>query len=247
MIFTAYSSRQKHNLTRLIIMDFEIKNIVFLAIKRWKIIVAVTIFSTLIIGLVSYFYLKDVYEASSIMIISSPSDTSQLNQLTENQYDLNVKLVNSYSVLCKTNLILNAVLSETKLPLTIDQLSQEITVTSENNTDIIKISVQDTNPNTATMIANALASVFVKEIPSIMKMSNVQILDTAIIPKHPVKPNHKLYIFISAIAGLLIGLFISLLIDYFDVTVKSAEQLEGILNIPVLGTVPEFNGKIGVI
>lgn len=215
-------------------------------VKKWWILIAVFVFVSVICsGIVSFYFLHNVYEASAVMIISSPQDTQGSAQLTLNDYTLNLRLVDSYKVLCKTETVLSQVMAETELPMTLEALSKEITVSAENDTEIINISVQDKDPNTAALIANAVAVVFVREIPQIMRMNNVQIIDKAIPNPVPVKPNKMMIIAISGLLGLIISIAIAFLIDYFDVSIKTPEQLAALVGAPVLGNIPHMMEKTG--
>ena len=207
--------------------------------KRWMLIALCIVAFGGIAAAVSFLVMDDVYEASAVMIVSTPRNTDK-NLLTLNDYDLSVKLVNSYRVLCKTDRILSQVLAQTKLPLTIKELSKKIEVTAQSNTEIISIAVRDTNPATAAQLANAVTSVFMKEIPQIMHMDNVQVIDSAVAPQLPVLPDRVMIIGAAVLLGLMTGLGLAWLIGYFDVSVKSPEQLAALLEAPMLGTVPHL-------
>jgi capsular polysaccharide biosynthesis protein len=223
----------------------EIKDVIRIIAKWWIMIISFFFVSVLCAGVVSFYYLQNVYESSAVMIISSPRDNQDLAQLTLNDYTLNIKLVNSYRVLCKTDKILNQVITETKLPLTVKGLSDKITVSADSETEIIRISVQDYDPSTSALIANAVASVFVREIPQIMRMDNVQVIDKALPNQVPVKPNKMMIMAVAGLLGLMVSLGIAFLIEYFDVRIKTSEQLSALLDVPVLGTIPHMQEKAG--
>jgi capsular polysaccharide biosynthesis protein len=221
----------------------EIRDIFRIVAKRWPIIVLSTAIALIVSFLIAYFTMSNVYEADTIMIISSPDDAKQQSPLTLNDYTLNTKLVDSYRVLCKTDRILNQVIQEAKLPLSTKQLGSKINVTAESDTEIIRITVQDESADTAAVIANAVASVFMREIPQIMKMNNVQVIDNAVPTSTPIKPDRIVIVAVAAALGLLLGFGICVLIEYLDVSVKSTEQLEKLLEAPVLGFIPHMQER----
>lgn len=210
--------------------------------RRWLIIFIVFI---AFVGstLVAYVFSKDVYEADSVLIVSSQKNATSKEELTYAEYTLNVQLVNSYRVLCKTERVLAQVLQKGNLPLTLSALADKISVNAVNDTEIISITVEDQDPMMAAKIANVVAEVFVKEIPNIMQMDNVQIIDSASVPTAPMKPNRPMMVIIALILGVLLGLGVAILLDYFDTTVKTPEQLEKLLDAPVLGNVPLIEYK----
>ena len=219
--------------------EMDIKQIISLIIKHiWKIII-VTIICGIVGYVISSYVLVEKFESSSLMYISSNKNEASGEDLTYNEYNLNIKLVNSYSALCKTDKILNKVLSETGLNITLGHLSNMISVNSVNNTEIIEIVVKDENPEIATIIANAVAVVFTREIPSIIKMDKVQIIDYATVPTAPVSPDIRMNTLIAMLVGLFLSVLIVFLVEFLDVSIKERSQLEELLEAPVFGVIPK--------
>ncbi|MBN1775813.1 MAG: hypothetical protein JW817_05040 [Clostridiales bacterium] len=208
--------------------------------KRFPVIVVVTV----LFGISAFFYTfliqQDVYQAQSTIIVSSTSADSGTGQLTVNDYNLNVKLVNSYSVLCKTDRVLEQVISELQLPLTTGALGDKISVTSAKDTEIIHIAVRDGDPARAQAIANSVTRIFQSEVAEIMKMDNVQIIDEARLPTNPVAPNRVRNVALGVALGLMIGFGLAFMIEIMDRSVKSEEQVTDLLGIPVLGSIPKI-------
>jgi capsular polysaccharide biosynthesis protein len=208
--------------------------------KRLVFILIFTLIVGSAVALLSWFAMQNVYQTSSTIIVSSQKNKQDLSEITNNDYTLNVNLVNSYQVLCKTDRVLSQVIKETGLPLTVDELRPKINVSSKTDTEIISIAVKDNNPEVAQRIANSLADVFQKEVVNIMKMDNVQIIDYASLPIEPIAPNRVLNVLLATIAGFMVGVGISILLEYLDTTIKSTEQVEAIIEAPVLGWIPHI-------
>lgn len=77
-------------------------------------------------------------------------------------------------------------------------------------------------------------------ISEAMKSANVQVIDEAVVPRTPIKPRKNLNLAISGMLGLFAGCGLAFLLDYVDTTLKTAEQVEQVLGIPVLGMIPNF-------
>lgn len=215
----------------------DISTIFHVLIKRWFLIVSFAILSGIGAAVVSIYFMPNIYESSATMIIGSQIDVTQ-RQLTLNDYSLNVKLVNSYQILCKSNRILKQVSTKSNLPFSARQLSKKVDVTSVKDTEIIRITAQDSNPAIAAQIADTVATIFVAEIPQIMKMANVQIIDHAMAPTNPIKPNRSTNILVAAFVGLILGIGISFLLEYLDTRIHQSEQIGKILDVPMLGFMP---------
>ena len=72
---------------------------------------------------------------------------------------------------------------------------------------------------------------------------NARVIDKAVVPLSPYKPNKKIMLVIGLIAGLLMGLGLAFLLEYFDNTFKSSREVEQRLNIPVIGMLPNILQK----
>jgi len=70
-----------------------------------------------------------------------------------------------------------------------------------------------------------------------------RVVDTAVIPEGPVKPNKKLIITSFIFVGLLLGIVLALLLEYLDNTVRSGEDVALKLEVPLLGMLPLVPGR----
>lgn len=219
--------------------EISIEQIFHIILKRIGLVLLIPILAAIATGLYSWFVLDDVYQASSTVIVSNQKTTADTSsQLTYSDYNLNVQLVNSYRVICKTNRVLDQVITELGLPMSTAQLSDKVSVTSASDTEIIHILVKDKDPVLAQSITNSITRIFQSEVKDIMKMDNVQIIDEAPLPRTPVEPNRVKNVIIGALAGLVIGIGLAFLLEYLDRSVKTEEQVQELLGVPVLGVVP---------
>jgi capsular exopolysaccharide synthesis family protein len=76
------------------------------------------------------------------------------------------------------------------------------------------------------------------DLLSTLETTNIQILDRAQPPTIPARPRKLFNIGVSGLVGLLLGVLLSLFIEYLDNTVKSTEDVDRLLGLPSLGVVP---------
>lgn len=205
--------------------------------KRLLLIVLITITAVLVSGVVSYFFLTPIYQASTQILVNQKKSDQSVYSPSEVQ--TNLQLINTYNVIIKSPAILDKVAEDLKLGLTTQQLNSKITVGSEKDSQVVNVSVQDTNPNQAAKIANKTAEVFKTEIAKIMNVDNVSILANATVADNqsPIKPKPLMNIAIALVVGLMAGVGIAFLIEYFDNTVKNEQEIERLLELPVLGVI----------
>lgn len=218
----------------------DLRQIFNIILRRLWIIILVTVVATLSSGIISYFVLEDIYQASTTLMVSKTRD-DQTTNLQYNDILLNQKLVKTYSEVAKSNRVLEKVVEKLELDMSVDALRSKVQVNSVADTEIIRISVEDQDPVFAAELANSIAVVFMGEIGGIMKMDNVQFIDMAKVPQNPIKPRPAMNIAIAAVLGIMVSVFIIFLVEYFDNTIKMPDEIEQRLGLPVLGSVPDFD------
>lgn len=206
----------------------------FSILKRSKwLITSLAIIAALIAFLVSSFVISPTYEASTQVLVA-PKQSEQSIDLGQVQSSIN--LVNTYRVIIQSPAILEQV--QENVVGAPENISNLITVNSEQNSQVINIKVQHTNPVLATDIANEISDVFSKEVPDLMSVDNVKVLSNASVPMSPVKPNILLNTAIATVLGLMSGVAIAFLKVVLDRRIKTEQDVENILELPVLGSIP---------
>ncbi|MEH7180560.1 YveK family protein [Neobacillus vireti] len=204
--------------------------------KRLVMIILIAITAALVSGVISYFYLTPIYQASTQLLINQKRENQTVNS-GDIQVQANVQLINTYNVIIKSPAILDKVALKLGSDITSGQLNGAITVGQEANSQVVRISVRDTSAKRAAEIANTTAEVFQTEIVKIMNVDNVNILAKAVENNYPVEPNPIRNIAIALVIGLLLGVGLAFLLDYFDNTIKSEVDIEKELGLPVLGVI----------
>lgn len=208
--------------------------------KRSKIIVAITLIAMAVSGIVSFFMLSPVYEANTTLIVNK-NESSESQTMTGDEFNVTQKLAVTYGKIITSRTVLNEVIDELNLDVDYSELSEKINVSAVSDTQIISITVQDTNPQKAMDIANAIPKIFTEEAKRITKANGVEVIDTAVLPQSPVKPNKVMNVAIATVLGLMMGLFVVFLLEYMDTKIKKPEDIEKHLGLPILGVVPKEN------
>lgn len=209
--------------------------------KRFWIIAIITVVAMVVSGVISFFMLSPVYESKSTLIVNTEKN-EETQMITGDQFSVSQKLAVTYGEIIKSRKVLESVISNLKLDSEYEDLVEKITVSPVKDTQIISISVQDTNPKKARDIANEIPKVFEKEVKRITKANDIQVIDKAILPENPIKPNKMMNVAIAAVLGMMIGLFIVFLLEYLDNKIKTPQDVEKHLDLPILGVIP--NEKI---
>lgn len=212
--------------------------------KRVVLILSLTILATLISGIVSYFFITPIYQASTQLLVNQ--EQTETPTLNVGDIQTNLQLINTYNVIIKSPAILDIVRNELALEtLTTGALNSKITVSSVGDSQVVTITAEDPDQFVARDIANTTASVFQREISKIMNVDNVSVLSQAIASENqaPIKPNKMLNMAIAMVVGLMLGVGIAFLLEYLDTTIKTEQQIEKLLNIPVIGSISSMDKK----
>ncbi|MFS8652201.1 MAG: Wzz/FepE/Etk N-terminal domain-containing protein [Caldibacillus sp.] len=215
--------------------------------KKIALILIITFSAAAISAIVSFFLITPKYERSTQLLVNR----SQVSEnFSTNEVQTNIQLINTYSEIILSPRILDIAAKELEGlidlengEITASYLKGKITVNNQNNSQVLNISVEDTDPHRAALIANKVAEVFQREIPSIMNVDNVNILSEADVPEDlsPVSPKPLLNIAIAFVVGLMLGVGLAFLIEYFDNTIKTEQDIEKYLELPVLGVITTFD------
>lgn len=160
---------------------------------------------------------------------------------------LNQNLVSTYSQIIKSKLVLNKVISDLSIDYPVSKLSKNIRVEALEDTEILKISVSDLNPEKASLIANKIADVFSLEIKKIYKINNVSVIDEAIVNYEVSNNTLKRDLAIAIVIGVFGISAIVFVKFYFDDTVKVSETLEQELGMPIIAKVIKDRSNVELI
>ncbi len=220
--------------------EISLKQIFEILRKRAWIIVAITLTAIFIATIINFFLIKPVYESNTTIMIGKPRNriVDENNPITYQEIQTNRLLVSTYREIAKSRTVLEEVIKNSGLDISIGQLREKVDVSLVKDTEIIQIKVQDHDPETAANLANTIASAFSKQVIKIMNVENVQVLDEAIPQLSPVKPKKTMNIAISLVLGAMLGVLAAFILEFLDTSIKTPEDVEKYLGLPVIGTIP---------
>jgi capsular polysaccharide biosynthesis protein len=219
----------------------DLRDIFSIIWKRMFMIVSIVVVSTITVGVISYFVLEKEYQATTTLIVGKSNEATQDYQLQYNDVMLYQKLVKTYQEIAKSRTIAQEVIGSLGLSYSTAELQEKITVSAVGDTQVISIQIVDHNPSLAAQIANKLVEVFKEQIVEIMKVESVNVIDEAVVPNLPIRPRPVMNVAMAFAASLMVGLGIAFLLDYMDRTIKTAQDVETYLELPVIGEIPDMS------
>jgi polysaccharide biosynthesis transport protein len=78
------------------------------------------------------------------------------------------------------------------------------------------------------------------EVSAVLRTSNVSVVDQAVPPVQPVRPRKALSLLLSAVLGLTGGVGLAFVVEHFNNTLRTSQEVERYLRVPNLGIIPDF-------
>ena len=221
-------------------MEIDVFHLLKILWKR-KLLIALVAFVT---GAVAFAY-------SSFIVKPEFTSTTRIYVVNRNQGDkpgltnqdlqAGSYLVKDYREIILSQDVLEKVTTDLKLELPPKGLASKIKVTVPVDTRIVSISVTDRVPEEASRIANSLREVAAQKIISVTRVSDVTTLEEARPATSPSSPNTRRNTMVGFLVGAVAMVVTVLLVELLDTRVKRPEDVEDVMQIALLGVVPNLD------
>ena len=135
------------------------------------------------------------------------------------------------------------VAEDTASALQMDSLKgYKISVASESTTRIVTLTVTGESAQSVAIIANQLAATTDSVAQEVMDVQAINAINEAKEPAAPSGPPRAMYTAVAFLAGIFLAVAIVVVIDMVNTRVRSAEEAEELLGLPVIGRIPTIKG-----
>ena len=200
-------------------------------------IVAAAVAAALICLLVCMFALTPKYQASINMIVNTRQDTT--TTFTSDNFNSAKNLISTYAVIIKGNTVLNEVIDELDLDMTYAELYDMVDVADVDATQIMKITVTDTDAERAGEIAQTISEIVPDVLVEKVEAGSCKTVSDVAINPNKVFPQTKKYVVLAGLLGAVVVCGILVLAHLLHDTVVDDEDVQKKLGLPVLGLIPE--------
>ncbi|MDO4338432.1 MAG: Wzz/FepE/Etk N-terminal domain-containing protein [Eubacteriales bacterium] len=209
----------------------------FEILNRWKIILVSMLLCATLTGVYYTFFIHPSYRADAQIYITNTDSVISFSDL-----QLSSALTEDYASIIKSRTVLKRVINEMKLDMDFEELGGLITVENPEDTHIIHIYVTCNDMELSKNIANALLNISVEQIYQIVGSSEPTIIDYAEADAVvELMPSLFKYLAIGAMAGALLVCAIVVVKTLMNTTLKTEEDIEKYLHMPVLSAVPYYD------
>ena len=216
--------------------EIDILEIFFTLLHSWKVLLMACLIGATIMALFHTYLVTPTYEASTELYITSTDSMISLQDL-----QIGTALTEDYQSIITSRSVLNQVIADLQLDTDFKDLSKLIKVSNPSGTHIIHTSVTTDDLALSRDIANDLLNVCIDRIYQIVGTSEPTIIDYSEAQAvEEVTPSILKYMFIGGFVGAVVVSLFMILRILMDTTIKSDDDVEKYLQLPVLAAVPYF-------
>ena len=221
-------------------MEIDVFQLLKILWKRKFLIALVAIVTGVVAFAYSSFIVKPEYTSTTRIYVVNRNQGDKSGP-TNQDLQAGSYLVKDYREIILSQDVLEKVATDLKLDLSLKDLTKKVKVTVPVDTRIVSISVTDRAPEEASRIANSLREVAAQKIISVTRVSDVTTLEEARPATSPSSPNIRRNTMIGFLAGAVVMIVTVLLIELLDTRVKRPEDVEDVMQIALLGVVPNLD------
>lgn len=246
--------------------EVDFKELFRIGLKKWWLIILLTI-----IGFGAAYFITDklvtpIYEAKTVLYIGRENSGLGTIDVSLGQLEADSQLIIDYKQIALTRLVIDAVIKNTGLNITDsesgdgvvdlnDNSSSDVStmtytefrnntvIETINNSRLFTVGFRNPDPEIAKKVSDELAKQLTIAVSQIVGVENIRILDQSMLPVKPISPNILINTIIGGLFGLLLSLFVILIMFLFNDTVKDEDDIKSLIDVSVLGSIPEFKGE----
>lgn len=235
------------------VTEIEIKDLLLAWLGNWKWILLFAAVGALLAFGATWLFMPNQYISSAHLYVNNTSDDGAASSaININDINASQKLVNTYIVILQNDEVMNEVIARLKdeydpaslqeiLPLTPGSLRSVISMTSVDNTEVLRIDAKTQNAELSARICTIMTEVAPDILMRVVKAGSVEVIGEAIPAASPSSPSFPTNSAIGFLLGAVLVLVAVTIRFLTDNRVKDEEGLRQRFEIPVLGQVPNFD------
>lgn len=212
-------------------------------LKRYIPVFIIAIFLFGMIGFcVSKFLITPKYESAVMMIVNTKQENT--TAVTNDNITSAQNLVNTYSVIVKSNTVLDQVIDKLKLNMDYRTLYDMVYVNAVDDTQIMRVAVRDTDPARGEKIVSELAKIAPDIIVDAAEAGSCKVISKVATGEKPVYPSTRRNVAVAMVIGLLLAIIFAVLREMTKEThVVDDLDVQKYLGLPIIAVIPEVEGS----
>ncbi len=186
------------------------------------------------------------YEASTTLIVNQGRPTRDIPSLEALQ--VRSQVTRTFIELLYQRPIVEETIARLQLSLDAEAFIKKVQIGLLGKSDLIVLTVKDENPYMAANIANEMVRVFSEKEASLIanpyafNQPSLHVVEAALPPVKPEKPKPLQYSLLATFAGGILAVFIVLVVEYFDRTIRTRADVTRLTALPILAEITQISG-----
>ncbi|PPF25858.1 hypothetical protein C5C18_09845 [Rathayibacter tritici] len=213
-------------------------------LRRGWLVISIAVALGLAAASVATLVSESEYRAQTTVFVSVSTADNQSSAEVGASFTSAEARVASYVALVDSSSVLQPVIEELDLDLSVGELAAEVTPAALPGTVIMSIDVVDADARRAAQIADAVAESLRSYVAQIERpvsggasRVDVKVLEAASVPNSPLSPDLLVYLVLGGATGLIVGVGVVVLRSLGDSRIRSAKDVAG-TTLPVLESIP---------
>jgi len=223
-------------------IEIDLRRVLDAVVKKIWVVLLVTVLSCIMALIGTKRFVTPLYQSKAMFYVNNRNISLGDTAISMSSGDLSVSrnLVNTYIVVLNARSTLVDVIDYAGVDYTYEELKKMISAESVDETEIFQVVVTSPDRLEADNIADAITYILPKKISNIIEGTSAKIVDTAIVAASPSSPSVAKNTVLGAIVGMMASIGIIALIEIFDSTIRTEDDIESVSKYPILASVPDM-------
>ncbi len=207
-------------------------------------IVLVILITVLFAGLfwsVNKFVIVPTYDSTVKFYIEAAMTDEDNPGVGLQAVNLAQRIANTYIELMKTNSFYNLLVEELGVDLSVTELRDMVSYKSVQDTEILEASVRTTDPDLSLIIASTIATVAPDAMNEIKSTATLTVIDQPLRAATQSTPHVMRNTALGLVLGLFLGSMLAIIIDMFNIKIRTEEDITKNFDITIIGVVPKIS------
>ena len=221
--------------------EYDLLSLINILLRHVIAIIVVTVMAACITYFIASQIITKLYSSSAKLYVENKAVSGEAT--TVNDITVAQKLVNTCSIIFKSDSIMNELASDNAINYTPEELKSMISVSSINSTEVMEIKVVCNDPLMANYIATFMVDLCMEKYREIIASGSITVVDEASYSEIPTSPNIPLTTLFGTFIGFVFICGCILAKELLDKRVKPGDDLVEMYNIPVFADIMDFESK----
>ncbi len=204
-------------------------------------IILITALFTSLFWVVNKFVIVPTYDSTVKFYIEASVTDEDNPSLGLQAVNLAQRIANTYIELMKTNSFYSLLTEHIGIDLPVSELREMISYKSVQDTEILEANVRTTDPDLSLKIASTIAKVAPNAMNEIKSNATLTVIDQPLRAKGHSTPHVARNTALGLVLGLFMGSILAILIDMFNIKIRTEEDITKNFDITIIGVVPKIS------